>query len=90
MKKKSKSKSPIQIIAAIGLVIAILWTAKGFFQFGSAGYKEVKSKVSKKSNNQTSSSVLDSTPKLRCKAFFKGELMVDHVYDLSFYKISDL
>ena len=50
MKKKTKSKSPIQIIAAIGLVIAILWTAKGFFEFGKAGYKEINSS---KSNTKT-------------------------------------
>ena len=50
-KKDYKPKSPIQILAAIGLVIAILWTAKGFFQAGSAGYKEVKNKISKKNSN---------------------------------------
>ena len=40
-KKNFRPKGPIQILASIGLVIAILWTAKGLFQFGSAGYKEV-------------------------------------------------
>ncbi len=45
-KKEYRPKGPIQILAAIGLVIAILWTAKGLFQFGSAGYKEIKSKSS--------------------------------------------
>mgnify|MGYP001488628092 CR=1 FL=1 len=67
MKKKSKSKSPIQIIAAIGLVIAILWTAKGFFQFGGAGYKEVKSKVSKSSG----------LPLLRCVGDNNGKDYID-------------
>mgnify|MGYP001253476127 FL=1 len=42
-----KPKGAIQILAAIGLVIAILWTAKGLFQAGSAGYKEVKNKIEK-------------------------------------------
>ena len=41
-----KPKGAIQILAAIGLVIAILWTAKGLFQAGGAGYKEIKNKVS--------------------------------------------
>ena len=50
-KKGYRPKGPIQILAAIGLVIAILWTAKGLFQFGSAGYKEVTNKVSKKKSN---------------------------------------
>ena len=45
-KKGYRPKGPIQILAAIGLVIAILWTAKGLFQFGSAGYKEVTSSKS--------------------------------------------
>ena len=45
-KKEYRPKGPIQILAAIGLVIAILWTAKGLFQFGSAGYKEVTSSKS--------------------------------------------
>ena len=45
-KESYRPKGPIQILAAIGLVIAILWTAKGLFQFGSAGYKEIKSKSS--------------------------------------------
>lgn len=40
-----KPKGPIQILATIGLVIAILWTAKGLFQAGSTGYKEVKNKI---------------------------------------------
>ncbi len=47
--KKEESyrpKGPIQILAAIGLVIAILWTAKGLFQAGSAGYKQVKKSTS--------------------------------------------
>jgi len=46
-----KPKGAIQILAAIGLVIAILWTAKGFYQAGKAGYKQVKkstSSISKK------------------------------------------
>lgn len=50
-KKNNKPKSPIKILATIGFVIAILWTAKGFFQFGSAGYKEVKNKISKTNSN---------------------------------------
>jgi hypothetical protein len=41
-----KPKGLIQILAAIGLVIAILWTAKGLFQAGSAGYKQVKKSTS--------------------------------------------
>ena len=45
-KKGYRPKGPIQILAAIGLVIAILWTAKGLFQFSGAGYKEIKNKVS--------------------------------------------
>tara|TARA_B100000700_G_C14679073_1_gene684464 strand:+ start:131 stop:709 length:579 start_codon:yes stop_codon:yes gene_type:complete len=45
-KKGYRPKGPIQILAAIGLVIAILWTAKVLFQFGSAGYKEVTSSKS--------------------------------------------
>ena len=32
--KSHKPKGPIQILAAIGLVIAILWTAKALFQVG--------------------------------------------------------
>mgnify|MGYP004115060773 CR=1 FL=1 len=44
--KDYKPKGPIQILAAIGLVVAILWTAKGLFQAGGAGYKEIKNKVS--------------------------------------------
>jgi len=47
-----KSKGAIQILAAIGLVIAILWTAKGLFQAGSAGLKQFKNqtKTEKKVN----------------------------------------
>ena len=45
-KKRYTPKGPIQILAVIGLVIAILWTAKGLFQFGSAGFKDVTNKVS--------------------------------------------
>ena len=45
-KKGYRPKGLIQILAAIGLVIAILWTAKGLFQVGGAGYKEIKNKVS--------------------------------------------
>ena len=45
-KKDYRPKGPIQILAAIGFVIAILWTAKGLFQAGGAGYKEIKNKVS--------------------------------------------
>ena len=56
-KKKNRPKGLIQIIAAIGLVMAILWTAKGLFQFGSASYKEVNNKLSKKITN---------LPTLRC------------------------
>ena len=41
-----KPKGVIQILAAIGLVVAILWTAKGLFQAGSAGYKQVKKSTS--------------------------------------------
>ena len=55
-KKKYRPKGPIQILAAIGLVIAILWTAKGLFQFGDAGYKEIKNKVSNR----------NSLPVLKC------------------------
>ena len=46
-KENHKPKGTVQILAAIGLVIAILWTAKGLFQAGSAGYKEVKNKIEK-------------------------------------------
>lgn len=46
-KENYKPKGTVQILAAIGLVIAILWTAKGLFQAGSAGYKEVKNKIEK-------------------------------------------
>ena len=50
MKKKDhKPKTTIQILATIGLVIAILWTGKFLFQLGGAGYNEVKNKVSKDS-----------------------------------------
>ena len=45
-KKDYRPKGPIQILAAIGLVLAILWTAKGLFQAGGSGYKEIKKKVS--------------------------------------------
>ena len=45
-KESYRPKGPIQILAAIGLVIAILWTAKGLFQAGSAGYKQVKKSTS--------------------------------------------
>ena len=72
MKKKSKSKTPIQIIAAIGLVIAILWTAKGFFQFGSAGYKEVKNKISKSSG----------LPILKCTVKNDDGSTTTQIYDL--------
>ena len=75
MKKKSKSKSPIQIIAAIGLVIAILWTAKGFFEFGKAGYKEVKNKTSQNSSS-------GEYPILKCTIIESGERIVK-VYDLN-------
>mgnify|MGYP004008060749 FL=1 len=44
-----KKKNLVQILAGIGLVIAILWTGKGLFQVGSIGYKEVKNKISKSS-----------------------------------------
>ena len=50
MKKKDhKPKTTIQILATIGLVIAILWTGKFLFQLGGAGFNEVKNKVSKDS-----------------------------------------
>ena len=42
-KKSYRPKGPIQILAAIGLVIAILWTIKFIFQLGGAGYKEISS-----------------------------------------------
>ena len=50
-KKGYRPKGPIQILAAIGLVIAILWTVKFIFQLGGAGYKEISSS---KSNTNTS------------------------------------
>ena len=78
MKKKSKSKTPIQIIAAIGLVIAILWTAKGFFEFGKAGYKEVKNKTSQNSSS-------GEYPILKCTVIESGERIVK-VFDLNVHK----
>lgn len=53
--KDYKPKGAIQILAAIGLLLAILWTAKGFFDFGKAGYKEIKSS---KSNSETQKVVI--------------------------------
>jgi hypothetical protein len=41
-KKGYRPKGLIQILAAIGLVIAILWIAKGMFHFGSAGLPTLK------------------------------------------------
>tara|TARA_B100001059_G_C17538399_1_gene429122 strand:+ start:161 stop:685 length:525 start_codon:yes stop_codon:yes gene_type:complete len=70
-KKNNKSKSPIKILATIGFVIAILWTAKGFFQFGSAGYKEVKNKISKTNSN---------LPTLKCIASDGSDTII---YDLA-------
>tara|TARA_B100001059_G_C17543899_1_gene431798 strand:+ start:96 stop:611 length:516 start_codon:yes stop_codon:yes gene_type:complete len=62
-KKGYKPKGPIQILAAIGLVIAILWTAKGLFEFGSAGYKEVtNSKSNTKKETET-----DTLVNLNCR-----------------------
>ena len=44
MKKlKFKSMSPIQILATIALVIAILWTLKFIFELTSAGLNQIKS-----------------------------------------------
>ena len=40
-KSKSKSMSGKQILAIIGLVIAILWTLKFVFKLSSSGVKEV-------------------------------------------------
>ena len=48
-KKNFRPKGPVQILASIGLVIAILWTAKGLFQVGTSGYKEATKKVSSSS-----------------------------------------
>ncbi len=42
-----KKKTPVQILATIGLVIAIVWTIKFIFQLGSAGYKEINNSKSK-------------------------------------------
>ena len=51
MKKlKFKSMSPIQILATIALVIAILWTLKFVFELSSSGVKEVSKKISKSSS----------------------------------------
>ena len=57
MKKKksiSKSMSPIQIIAAIGLVIAILWTLKFVFELSSSGVKQITSSGSKQVTSSSS------------------------------------
>ena len=66
-KKDYRPKGPIQILAAIGLVIAILWTAKGLFQAGGAGYKEIKNKVSSGSG----------LPVLKCVTDDNGKDFVD-------------
>jgi aspartokinase len=66
-KKDYKPKGPIQILAAIGLVIAILWTAKGLFQAGTAGYKEVTNKVSSGSG----------LPVLKCVSDDNGKDYID-------------
>ena len=66
-KKGYRPKGPIQILAAIGLVIAILWTAKGLFQAGDAGYKEIKNKVSSGSG----------LPVLKCVTDDNGKDFVD-------------
>ena len=68
--KDYKPKGPIQILAAIGLVIAILWTAKGFFDFGKAGYKEIKSS---KSNSETQKVIIVD---LSCR-WLSGETLID-------------
>ena len=69
-KKDYKPKGPIQILAAIGLVIAILWTAKGFFDFGKAGYKEINSS---NSNIKTEIAVVID---LNCR-WLSGETFID-------------
>ena len=69
-KKDYRPKGPIQILAAIGLVIAILWTAKGFFDFGKAGYKEINSS---KSNSKTETAVIID---LNCR-WRSGETIID-------------
>lgn len=67
-KKNFRPKGPVQILASIGLVIAILWTAKGLFQAGTSGYKEVTKKVSSSSglpvlkcvaNDKTHTDIID-------------------------------
>tara|TARA_B100000674_G_scaffold67841_1_gene46801 strand:+ start:109 stop:630 length:522 start_codon:yes stop_codon:yes gene_type:complete len=69
-KKGYRPKGPIQILAAIGLVIAILWTAKGLFEFGSAGYKEV---TNSKSNTKTKTETeTDTVVNLNCR-WLNGE-----------------
>ena len=75
MKKKksiSKSMSPIQIIAAIGLVIAILWTLKFVFELSSSGVKEVSKKISKSSG----------LPILECVVNDVDDSKVTFIFDL--------
>ena len=62
-KKGYRPKGPIQIIASIVLVIAILWTAKGLFQAGGAGYKEIKNKVSSSSKYPVLNCISDDNGK---------------------------
>ena len=70
-----KKKTPVQILATIGLVIAILWTAKFIFQLGSAGYKDVKNATSGNSSS-------GEFPILKCTIKESGETIVK-VYDLN-------
>ena len=39
-------------------MIAILWTAKGLFQAGSAGYKEVKNKFEKSDKKKSVQNII--------------------------------
>ena len=69
-KKDYRPKGPVQILAAVGLVIAILWTAKGFFEFGKAGYKEINSS---QPNTKTETAVIID---LNCR-WLSGETFID-------------
>ena len=59
-KSKSKSMSGKQILAIIGLVIAILWTLKFVFELSSSGVKEVSKKISKSSGLPILECIIDN------------------------------
>jgi len=71
-KESYRPKGLVQILAAIGLVVAILWTAKGLFQFGSAGYKQVTNQ-NKKEKNVTKILVNNFTCEGEVISSFRGD-----------------